>query len=274
MPGVGADAAAALMRLEQIVRGYGPTLTAFSGGVDSTLVACVAARAHGERALAVTGVSPSLAGAERAHAARVAAELGLAHREVETHELARPEYRANAGDRCYHCKTELFERLHELAAREGLGVVASGENLDDLDDVRPGRRAAAEHGVRAPLVEAGLNKAAVRSVAALLGLPNADKPASPCLASRLPVGTAVDALVLEQIERAEASVRALGFRSFRVRHHGDVARLEVAAEELPGAFACRVELDRVLRAAGYRFVALDLTGFRSGSLAVLDGARR
>jgi uncharacterized protein len=259
----------ALVRLESIVLGYGPTVTAFSGGVDSTLVAAVAHRVHGSAALAVTGVSPSLATAERLDAAALADHLGLRHRELVTDELARPEYRANAGDRCFHCKTELFERLDDLARAEGFAVVCSGDNLDDLGGHRPGLRAARELAVRQPLVEAGLGKSVVRAMAGALGLPNHDKPAAPCLASRVPDGTSVDASILAQVERAEAAVRALGFPILRVRHHGEVGRVEVPIARLAEALERRESILAAVRDAGYRHVALDLSGFRSGSLNVL-----
>lgn len=259
----------ALARLEAVLRGYGPTLTAFSGGVDSTLVAVVAARVHGEAALAVTGVSASLADSEREHAIRLAAELGLRHRLIDTHEMARPGYRQNAGDRCYHCKTELFERLRELAAAEGFEAIASGDNLDDLGDHRPGLRAAEQHEVRKPLIDAALGKPMIRAIASRLGLPNHQKPAAPCLASRVPAGTRVSPEILAQIEAAEAGVRALGFVEFRVRHHGELARVELPIADLQRAVERRVELLAAVKRAGYMFVALDLAGFRSGSLNIL-----
>ncbi|EDM81426.1 hypothetical protein PPSIR1_39585 [Plesiocystis pacifica SIR-1] len=259
-----------LARLESTLRRYGPTVTAFSGGVDSTLVAVVAARVHGERALAVTGVSPSLAESERAFASRVAAELGLRHRLVDTHEIERAGYQANAGDRCYHCKTELFERLVVLAKAEGFACVVSGDNLDDLGGHRPGMLAAEENAVRKPLIEAELGKDQIRALARHLGLPNHAKPAAPCLASRVPAGTRVDAKVLAMVEAAEAGVRAQGFAVFRVRHHGEVARIEVPAADLPRAIERRVELIAACKRAGYLFATLDLSGFRSGSLNVLN----
>lgn len=267
-------AADPLTRLEAVLAGYGPTITAFSGGVDSTLVAVVAARVHGQRALAVTGVSPSLAAAEREHAEALAATLGLRHRLITTDEMARPGYRQNAGDRCYHCKSELFERLSQLAEAEGFVAVASGDNLDDLGGHRPGMRAASELGVRKPLIEAGLGKAEIRAVAAQLGLPNHQKPAAPCLASRVPAGTPVDARTLAMVEAAEAGLRALGFAVFRVRHHGEVARVELPAEDLPRALEQRRAIVAAGKRAGYLFVALDLAGFRSGSLNVLNGPSR
>lgn len=260
---------AGLARLEAIIHGYGPTITAFSGGVDSTLVAVVAARVHRDRALAVTGVSPSLATSERTQAQSLATCLKLAHRLIATGEMARPAYRANMGDRCYHCKTDLYARLRALAAQEGYAAVASGDNLDDLSGHRPGMRAAAEHGVKTPLIEAGLGKAEVRDLALQLKLPNHAKPAAPCLASRIPHGTRVEPEILQRIEAAETAVRALGFSEFRVRHHGNLARLEIAGGELLRAFERRVDLVRAIKRVGYRWVALDLETFRSGSLNVV-----
>lgn len=259
----------ALATLEAVIRDYGPTITAFSGGVDSTLVAVVSARVHGDRALAVTGVSPSLAVDERRHAEQLAAELGLRHRLIDTRELERPGYRQNAGDRCYHCKTELFSQLRELARTEGFAAVASGDNLDDLGDHRPGLRAAAELDVRKPLIEARLGKSEIRELARALGLPNHEKPAAPCLASRVPVGTAVDPEILARIDAAEAGVRALGFSGFRVRHHGDLARIELPVAQMPRALELRIELTAACKRAGYAFVSLDLAGFRSGSLNLI-----
>jgi len=267
------ETGAALRRLEEVLRGYGPTVTAFSGGVDSTLVAAVSARVHGTGALAVTGVSSSLSESERTHAVELARRLGLAHLTLETREMERPGYQANAGDRCYFCKSELYERLAALARERGFRAVASGDNLDDLGGHRPGARAGAELGVRSPLVEAGLGKDQVRALARELGLPNAEKPAAPCLASRVPHGTRVDSETLARIERAEAGVRALGFEVFRVRHHGPLARRERPEAALPEALARREELLRAVKDAGYLWVALDLAGFRSGSLnvALADG---
>jgi uncharacterized protein len=262
-----------LARLEGVIRDCGPSVTAFSGGVDSTLVAVVASRVHGRRALAVTGISASLAGDEREQAIELAARLDLAHECLETEEMMRPGYRANAGDRCFHCKSELFERLDRLASERGYACVFSGDNLDDLGDHRPGLAAGDQLGVRRPLVEARLGKEAVRSLARSLGIPNHDKPAAPCLASRVPHGTVVGPQVLAKIERAEAGVRALGFAVFRVRHHGELARLEVSTGELQRALDLRVEVLAAIKGAGYRWASLDLAGFRSGSLnVVLEGS--
>ena len=262
--------------MEGLIQGYGPTLTAFSGGVDSTLVAVASQRVWGDRALAVTGLSASLAAAEREHAESLARDLGLRHRSVDTHEMLRPGYRANLGDRCYHCKTELFERLVREAATESMAAVASGDNLDDVRPGahRPGMRAAEENGVRKPLIDAELRKQDVRELASLLGLPNDQKPASPCLASRVPHGVSVSPEILGMIDRAESGVRALGFKILRVRHHGEVARVELPAKDLPQAVERRSAIVAAVKKAGYLWVTLDLAGFRSGSLnVVLDDGK-
>lgn len=256
-------------RLKAVIARHGSSITAWSGGVDSTLVAYVAKQVHGERALSVTGISASLASDEHRHALELAQEIGLRHRCLDTHELQRPGYVANAGDRCYHCKGELFDRLTALAHQENYAVVYSGENLDDMGTHRPGQRAAKERGVQSPLVEAEFGKAQVRELAHYLGLPNHAKPAAPCLASRIPDGTPVDAETLAKIDRAESGMRALGFQVFRVRHHGALARVEVSARELESVFAKRDAVIQALVDAGYKKVALELTPFRSGSLHVL-----
>lgn len=258
-----------LGRLERVIVGYRSLVTAFSGGVDSTLVAATAHRVLGSKALAVTGISNSLAAHERNEAGRFAQRLGLAHHELETYEMQRPGYRANAGDRCYHCKSELFDRLRVLADDKGYVHIASGTNVDDLGEYRPGLSAAKERLVKTPLVEAGLGKSAVRQLAAHLGLPNHAKPAAPCLASRVPHGREVSPEVLAQIEQGEAAMRELGFSIFRVRHHGEVARLELPSSDMPRALEQRVAINAALRRAGFAFVAIDLSGFRSGSLNVL-----
>jgi uncharacterized protein len=247
-------------------------LVAFSGGVDSALVAVVAAQVLGAASVAVTAVSASLPGAERAAARRFAVEHGLAHVEVCTDELDRPEYRANDGDRCFHCKSALLDALRPLAEQSG-AAIALGTNLDDLGDYRPGQRAAVARGAIAPLVEAGLGKDAVRAVSALLGLDTSVKPAAACLSSRVAYGDPVTREVLGRIERAEAALHALGFPVCRVRAHagGTVARLELPPAELTRAGELGARIDAEVRAAGFQFCSLDLQGFRSGRMNVLLG---
>jgi pyridinium-3,5-biscarboxylic acid mononucleotide sulfurtransferase len=258
--------AALLAELEARVAPLGSAIVAFSGGVDSSVVAALAARALGSRALAVTAVSPAVAAGELEGARRVADAIGIAHHTIGTHELAREGYRHNGPDRCYHCKTELYDALAAVAAERGYAALLSGANADDAGDWRPGLHAAAEHGVRHPLLDAGAGKAQVRALAHLLALPSADKPASPCLASRIPYGTAVSPATLARIDRAERNVRALGFPVLRVRHHGDLGRLEVAAGDLDRALGEREEVEAAIVAAGYERAAIDPEPFRSGRL--------
>ena len=260
-----------LAELEGTIATAPSALVAFSGGVDSSLVAAAAARVLGERALAVTAVSPALATGELDGARSVAAAVGIAHRAISTDELAREGYRRNGADRCYHCKSELYDQLAMLAAAEGFAATFSGANVDDLGDWRPGLRAAAEHGVRHPLVEAGFRKRDVRRAAAELAIPSADKPAMPCLASRLPYGTEVDRATLAQIDRAESAIRALGYRDLRVRHLGDLGKVELGGDDLAIARtggATSAILDAV-RAAGYAEAAIDDEPLRSGSFTVI-----
>jgi uncharacterized protein len=244
----------------------GSTLTAFSGGVDSSLVAYVAHRALGGRALAVTSSSESLTREDEALTRSLAAEWGMAHRSIKTAELANPAYRANPENRCYFCKSTLYADLGAIARAEGYAAILNGTNLDDLGGHRPGLRAAEESGVRSPLVECGFSKADVRAVAGGLGLGNADKPQAACLSSRVPYGTPISLPVLAQIEQAEGVLRRLGFSQLRVRHHDTLARIEVPPREFARVLDQRQEIERSLAALGYRYVTLDLKGFRSGSL--------
>lgn len=250
--------------LRGVLRGYQDGLVvAYSGGADSAFLAVLAHQALRERMVAVTAVSPSLAAAERADAAAFAAERGFTHVEVETDEIERAAYRANGGDRCFWCKDALMDALEPLA---GGRPIALGVNLDDLGDHRPGQEAAAGRGAVFPLVVAGFTKADVRAASRRLGLRTWDKPAAPCLASRVPYGTPVTVELLGRVERAEAALRALGFRELRVRHGDDVARIEVPTDDLAAVVARREAVVAAVQAAGYRRVTLDLEGLRSGNL--------
>ncbi len=255
-----------LEELRRLIGGLESVAVAFSGGCDSTLLLKVCVDVLGDRAVAVTGISPSLAPSELEHVRRTARDFGVHLVEVGTHEQEDPRYIENTPERCYFCKSELFERIAE--ALPGLHVrwIVEGTNLSDIGEHRPGHRAAGEQNVRSPLLEVGLRKEDVRRYAQALGLPTWDKPASPCLASRVPYGTPVTPEILARVGRAEAALRALGFRELRVRHHGRVARLELAPDELPRAFAERATLVREVRAAGYFHVTLDLDGYRRGGL--------
>ena len=258
-----------LARLREVILPLDRVLIAFSGGVDSTLVLKVAYDLLGNNALGVTASSPSLPRAELQAAVDLARHIGAPHRLIETGELQNRDYASNPVNRCYFCKGELYTALAPLAAREGYRYILDGSHADDTADFRPGERAAREHQVRSPLREAALIKEEIHSLARHFGLPNWDKPASACLSSRIPHGVPVTAEILSRIENAETVLRNLGFRQVRVRHHNEIARIEVSPEEFTRLIENRQAVLRGLKEAGYLFVTLDLAGFKSGSLNLL-----
>ena len=243
-------------------------LIAYSGGVDSAYLAWAARQVLGDKMLAVLADSPSLPFSQRAHATRFARDFDIPLEIIPTAEFDQAAYLANTPDRCFHCKNELFSRLTRLAHARGFTTLAYGVNADDVHDFRPGHRAAAGHGVLSPLLDAGLSKVEIRQLAKQAGLPVWDRPPSPCLSSRIPYGTPVTIQTVTTIDNGEDELRALGFREFRVRHHGKLVRIEIAPEELPRALepAMAEKFTEIFRSLGYKYVTLDLEGYRTGSL--------
>jgi uncharacterized protein len=262
------ELAAKQAALDEHLRGLGRVLVAYSGGVDSAFLAWAAHRLLGEQMLAVIADSPSLARAQFADALAFAQEQSIPLEVMATAELTHPEYVRNDSSRCFFCKDELFTAMEQFRARRGFDMIAYGVNLDDQGDFRPGQQAARQHGVAAPLLEAGLTKEEIRDLARRAGLRVWDKPASACLSSRIEYGRPVTVEALRQIEQGEDALRALGFRQFRVRHHGAIVRIEIAKEELPRALSQEMaaEFTRIFKALGFAYVTLDMEGFRSGSM--------
>jgi pyridinium-3,5-biscarboxylic acid mononucleotide sulfurtransferase len=255
-------------RLFEILKDLGSVLVAYSGGTDSAYLAWAAHRALGDRMVAITADSPSIPESHKRDAIDFAARFGIRHEMVPSREFENPAYSANNPDRCFHCKDELFRRMEEIAPAFAGRAIIYGVNVDDLGDYRPGQSAAQLHGVKAPLVEADLTKAEIRELSRLAGLPTWDRPAAACLSSRIPYGTAVTASNIRQVEIAEEKMKELGFRQFRVRYHGEMARIEIARDEMEKALQLEMcdELSRAFKAIGFTYVALDMTGYRQGAM--------
>lgn len=261
-----AELASKYQALQDTIRSYSRVIVAFSGGIDSSLVAFVAGQVLGENALAVTSGSASLKRTDLELSKKLGDDWGIAHQVIVTDELSKSDYRANPTNRCFYCKTSLYTELAQIASAQNYAFVLNGTNLDDLGDHRPGLIAADDYNVKSPLVEAGFHKADIRALAHELGLENADKPQAACLSSRFPYGTAIDQILLAQVEAAEDVLADFGFSQYRVRHHGEVARLEILPEEFPLALRHHADIEKRIKGLGYRFIAMDMGGFRSGSL--------
>ncbi len=255
-------------RLLNELRSMGSVLVAYSGGTDSAYLAWAAKQALGDKAIAITADSPSIPESHKRDAVEFAVRFGIRHEMIPSHEFDNPEYSANNADRCFHCKDELFRRMEEIAPSYGGLAIIYGVNKDDLGDYRPGQKAARIHGVKAPLVDAELTKAEIRELSRIAGLPTWDRPAAACLSSRIPYGTKVTPDNIRQVEQAEEAMKRLGFRQFRVRYHGEVARLEISREEMPAALSLDVfdQLSAAFKNLGFTYVALDLNGYRQGSM--------
>jgi uncharacterized protein len=261
-----AELASKYQALQDTILSYSRVIVAFSGGIDSSLVAFVAGQVLGENALAVTSGSASLKRTDLELSKKLGDDWGIAHQVIVTDELSKSDYRANPTNRCFYCKTSLYTELAQIASAQNYAFVLNGTNLDDLGDHRPGLIAADDYDVKSPLVEAGFHKADIRALAHELGLENADKPQAACLSSRFPYGTAIDQNLLAQVEAAEDVLADVGFSQYRVRHHGEVARLEILPEEFPLAIRHHADIEKRIKDLGYRFIAMDMGGFRSGSL--------
>ena len=255
-------------RLFEILRGMSRMLVAFSGGTDSAYLAWAAQQAVGAGLLAVTADSASIPESHKRDAEAFVTRFGIAHEYIETREFENPDYTRNNPDRCFHCKDELFTRLEQVGRARGFEHIIYGVNVDDLGDYRPGQNAATQHHVAAPLADAGLSKAEIRELSRIAGLPTWDRPASACLSSRIPYGTPVTVETVKTVEAGEEHIKALGFRQFRVRFHGDVVRVEIAREEMPKALTLEmaVRFTEIFKSLGFRYVTLDLEGYRQGSL--------